>query len=215
MASEPDPPEAGLLVGLTGGIASGKSTVAEHFARLGIPIIDTDTLSRELVEPDDPEQLLARLRQRFGPAIITADGRLDRRRLRELVFRDEQARRALEALLHPAIRRRALAQARHAARQAPYVLVVIPLLAEDHVQPHYAWLDRTITVSASPEHQRARLLQRPGIDADLADQMIAAQTNDKARRHIADFVIDNTTGPDALAPQIDRIDAALRHSARR
>ena len=118
-------PRAPLRVGLTGGIASGKSTVAELFAGLGVPVIDTDVLAREVVEPGQPA--LAEVVATFGPAVLGPDGRLDRRRLRERVFRDDAARHRLEAILHPAIRR--AVEERSAQVGGVYQIHVIPLLA--------------------------------------------------------------------------------------
>lgn len=192
----------GLFVGLTGGIASGKSTVAQFLASKNIPVIDTDLISRELVEPGQP--CLHQLSQHFGPGILTQDGRLDRAALREKVFSDPSARNALETILHPEIRRVAKERAEKAATQAPYVLVVVPLLADPKVHPHYQWLDHVIGVRATPSIQKARLIERPGVDATLADQMIAAQSSDIERDVIVDEWITNREDLPALIRQVDQ-----------
>ncbi|HUO79808.1 MAG TPA: dephospho-CoA kinase [Steroidobacteraceae bacterium] len=175
---------APLKVALTGGIASGKSAVSAAFARLGVPIVDTDRLARELVEPGRPE--LAAVVAEFGPGILGPDGRLDRRRLRTLVFADEGRRRRLEAILHPAIR--AATAAAVAAATAPYVVVAIPLLVESGQAADY---DRVLVVDAAPETQRARLVERDGESPAGADAILAAQAGRASRLAVADDVLDN------------------------
>ena len=192
----------GLFVGLTGGIASGKSTVAQFLASENIPVIDTDLISRELVEPDQP--CFNALIQQFGPEILNPDGHLNRTALREKVFADSAAREALEAILHPAIRRLAKEQAERAITQAPYVLIVVPLLADPKVYPHYRWLDHVIGVRATPSIQKARLIERSDINASLADQMIAAQNSDHERGVIVDEWIENTGELTDLARQVQK-----------
>lgn len=192
----------GWFVGLTGGIASGKSTVAQFLASKNIPVVDTDLISRELVEPGQP--CLHALSQHFGSGILTQDGQLDRSALREKVFSDPSARNALETILHPEIRRVAKERAEKAATQAPYVLVVVPLLADPKVHPHYQWLDHVIGVRATPSIQKARLIERPGIDARLADQMIVAQSSDIERDAIVDEWITNREDLPALIRQVDQ-----------
>ena len=192
----------GLFVGLTGGIASGKSTAAQFLSAQNIPVIDTDLISRELVEPGQP--CLNKLYQHFGPEILTSDGRLNRKALREKIFSDPSARDALEAILHPEIRRVAKERAGESATQAPYVLIVVPLLADPKVYPHYQWLDYVVGVRATPSIQKARLIERPGIDSALAEQMIAAQSSDRERDAIVNEWIVNTGDLPALARQVDR-----------
>ncbi len=196
-------------MGLTGGIASGKSLATSIFAELGIPIIDTDAISRELVEPGSP--CLDEIQARFGNDILVEDGRLDRHRLRQHILDQPAERAALEAILHPAIRAKARAQATAAARHAPYVLVVVPLLAETSVWPAYRdWLDAVITLTAPLTLRRKRLTARPGIDARQAEQLIAAQVDDRARRAIADYELVNDRSPEALREQIIELDRCLR-----
>ncbi|WP_322521772.1 dephospho-CoA kinase [Guyparkeria halophila] len=206
----PERETAGRPIGLTGGIASGKSLATSIFAELGIPIIDTDAISRELVEPGSP--CLDAIQARFGGGILLEDGRLDRDRLRRIILDQPGERAALEAILHPAIRTRARERATAAARQAPYVLVVVPLLAEASVWPAYRdWLDAVITLTAPPALRRERLTARPGIDARQAEQLIAAQVDDRARQAIADFELVNDRSPEALREQIIDLDRRLRH----
>jgi len=199
----------GRVIGLTGGIASGKSLATGFFAELGIPVIDTDTISRELVEPGS--DCLEAIRQRFGAEVIDTDGRLDRAALRHRILAHPDERAALEAILHPAIRREAREQALAAAGDAPYVLVVVPLLAEESVWPAYReWLERVITLTAPLTVRRERLLARPGLDEQQADALIAAQADDDARRRISDHELDNGGTPEELRRQIQALDRQLR-----
>ena len=201
----------GRIIGLTGGIASGKSLAAEIFASLGLPVIDTDEISRDLVEPGAP--CWRAIRDRFGDEIIASDGRLDRQALRQRVLADPEERHALEAIMHPAIRQRSRERAEVAATQAPYVIVVVPLLAEATVWPAYRdWLDAVITVTAPLDTRRERLLARPGIDAAQAERLFAAQTDDAARLAISDYRIDNAADPAALRRSVIQLDRQLRES---
>ena len=206
------PAHPGRLFGLTGGIASGKSLATRFFTELGIPVIDTDTISRELVAPGG--ECLEAIRQRFGETVINADGQLDRAALRRRILADPDERAALEAILHPAIRREARQRAKVVAATAPYVLVVVPLLAERSVWPAYrAWLDGVITLTAPSRVRRERLLTRPGLDAEQADGLLAAQVDDAARREISDHELDNSGTPDALRRQVEALDRRLREGA--
>lgn len=214
MASEPPHRNeaTGRLIGLTGGIASGKSLAASIFADLGVPVIDTDTIARELVEPGSP--CLDEIRARFGDDMLGDDGRLDRGRLRRHILDDPTARADLEAILHPAIRETARKRANAAAHHAPYVLVVVPLLAEASVWPAYRdWLDGVIHLTAPLATRRERLLARPGIDPRQADQLIAAQVDDRSRRAVADIELVNDDTPDSLRERIVDLDRRLRSSA--
>lgn len=174
-----------LRIGLTGGIASGKSTVADMFASLGAEIIDTDQIAREVVAPGTPA--LAAITRHFGPDVIAPDGTLDRRRMREIVFADEDERRALEGLLHPKIRERALERA--AASQAPYVIIAVPLLFESGFN---RIVDRTLVVDCPESLQLERLTARDGIDLEEARAMLNAQMDRHERCARADHVIDNS-----------------------
>jgi dephospho-CoA kinase len=182
-------------VALTGGIASGKSTVARHFAALGVPVIDTDLIAREVVEPGEPA--LAEVVAAFGPGVVGADGRLDRRRLREIVFADATARRRLEAILHPAIRARMEAQS--AAAGGPYQLLVIPLLAEGGRRDH---VDRVLVVDASEATQMDRLVRRDSVTRAQAAAALAAQAGRAARLAMADDVVENSGDEAALGARI-------------
>ncbi|HHW4680022.1 MAG TPA: dephospho-CoA kinase [Xylella taiwanensis] len=192
-------------VGLTGGIACGKSALARVFEALSTTVVDADTIARQVVEPGP---LLDCIVARFGSQILQTDGRLDRGCLRQRVFADAAERRALEAIVHPMIRAR-LRQAA-AAAAGPYVLVVIPLLAEAGGRIGYPWLQRILVVDVIPEVQHTRLMQRDGIDAELASLMIAAQSGRRARLAIADDVVVNDGDPAHLGEQVYKLDARYR-----
>ncbi len=173
-----------LRIGLTGGIASGKSAVADAFARRGVPIVDTDVIAREVVEPGRPA--LAEVVAAFGTDLLDADGRLDRRTLRRIVFADPALRRRLEAILHPAIRTEMQRQAATAA--GPYVVVAIPLLVENRLQGQ---VDRVLVVDCPPDVQLARLLARDGETPEGARAILAAQATRDERLAVADDVVVN------------------------
>lgn len=174
-----------LLIALTGGIASGKSAVAEIFAELGAPVLDTDQIARDVVEPGTPA--LAQLVAEFGSDILNASGRLDRARMRERVFADPAQRKKLEAITHPAIREELAARAQRA--QGPYQIHVIPLLIESGRADLY---DRVLLVDTSEEEQLKRLMARDGSNEALARQILAAQASREDRLDAADDVIVNT-----------------------
>ena len=174
-----------LVVGLTGGVASGKSAVSQAFAALGVPVVDTDVLARELVEPGTPA--LAAIRAHFGPGILDDAGQLQRRRLREHIFADPDAKTALEAILHPRIC--AAVDDRLAALAAPYALVVIPLLVETGQQQR---VDRVLVVDVPEAVQLQRLCMRDGVDRTLAERMLRAQADRSARLAAADDILPNT-----------------------
>ncbi|WP_434027412.1 dephospho-CoA kinase [[Pseudomonas] boreopolis] len=194
-----------FIVGLTGGIASGKSEAGRRFEALGITVVDADAVAREVVEPGPT---LSRIAERFGPGILQIDGRLDRRALRELVFADPELRRALEAITHPEIRLR-LRQACEAAI-GPYAIAAIPLLAEAGGRTGYPWLDRILVVDAPMALQRQRLMLRDNIDASLADRMIAAQASREQRLALADDVIVNDGDAEALGRLVAALDGRYR-----
>lgn len=173
-----------LRIGLTGGIASGKSTVADMFAELGIRIIDTDIIAREVVEPG--QAALEEIRETFGPSVIGQDGRLDRRALRAIVFASAGKRRQLEAMLHPRIRAAARQQADDAP--GPYHIVVVPLLAESPMRED---MDRILVVDCAPETQLARLLARDAESEEQARKIIASQASREDRLAIANDVVRN------------------------
>lgn len=175
-----------LVVGLTGGIASGKSAVAECFRRLKVAVIDTDALAREVVVPGHPA--LKDVVHAFGRDMLKGDGTLNRQRMRAQVFTDEAARHRLEAILHPWIG--ALMAARLAAvAEQPYCVVVIPLLVE---AGWAARVDRVLVVDADAGDQLQRLMRRDGVDESLARAMLAAQVSRESRLAVADDVLDNS-----------------------
>ncbi len=173
-----------LIIGLTGGIGSGKTAVSDRFAALGVPVIDADRLSRELVAQGQPA--LAEIAAAFGPAVLTAAGELDRAALGRRVFADPAARRRLEAILHPRIR--AAMQERIATLTAPYVVLVIPLLLETGQTD---LVDRVLVVDASSQRQRERVRQRDRLSDERIEQMLAAQVDRATRLAAAHDVIDN------------------------
>jgi dephospho-CoA kinase len=185
-------------VGLTGGIASGKTTVANLFGALGATLIDTDVLSREVVAKGTP--LLAEIAAHFGPQILAADGSLDRRQLRDKVFADPAERLWLEQRTHPAIR--ALTDSRSNSVGGPYVLVVIPLLAETRGADRF---DRVLVVDCPPELQVARLMARDGMTREAAARMLAAQVPREARLSLANDVILNDGDVAALRDRVQQL----------
>jgi dephospho-CoA kinase len=190
----PSPPRP-LRIGLTGGIASGKTLVSRQFAALGVPVIDTDELAREVVAPGS--EGLAAVRERFGDDVLAADGSLDRRALRARVFADPQARRDLEGITHPRIR--ALVEARAAAAGGPYQIIVIPLLVESGRR---TTVDRVLVVDCPESLQLERLLARDGGSREQAEAILAAQASRAQRLAVADDVIVNTGEPQAVAAEV-------------
>jgi len=197
---------AGYRVGLTGGIASGKSVVAQCFADLGVAVIDADAAAREAVAPGSGG--LAAVVSAFGPGVLAADGGLDRAAMRRRIFEDDAARRSLEAIVHPLVR--AALQTASSAAPGAYTLVAIPLLAEGGGRVGYPWLDRVLVVDVPIETQIARLLQRDAVDSALAARMVAVQAERRARLAIADDVLVNDGGLDALAAHVAALDAQFR-----
>lgn len=191
-----------LRIGLTGGIASGKTTVARLFAALGIPVIDSDELAREVVAPGTAG--LEAIRARFGPGVIQPDGTLDRRALRERVFADPAARRDLEAITHPAIR--ALMDRRSGEAGGPYQILAIPLLVEGGARR--PGIDRVLVVDCPEELQVRRVMLRDGSTEAGARAVLAAQAGRAARLAAADDVIVNDGDVAALR---DRVEALDRH----
>ena len=197
-----------VRVGLTGGIASGKSLVAAELAARGATIIDADVLAREVVEPGTPA--LAAVIERFG-ADLVQDGQLDRARLAQIVFADPLARRDLERIVHPAVRARA-AELERAAGDAAVVVHVIPLLVETGQQENF---DLVVTVDADHETQVQRLMARNGFTHAEAEARIAAQASREERTLVADVVLDNTGSVTQLREQIDALWAELSSTVAR
>lgn len=187
-----------LRIGLTGGIASGKSTVASLFADLGIPVIDTDVIAREVVEKGAPA--LAEIRDAFGDSVFSDDGSLDRQAMRKLVFADAGKRQQLEGILHPRIREAAVVQAR--AVTAPYMVIVVPLLVESPMQD---FMDRVLVVDCSEDVQLSRLMMRDAENEEQARSMIAAQSGREERLAIADDVVLNDAGLDETRARVEAL----------
>ena len=194
-------------VGLTGGIASGKSTVARLFEALGIPVIDTDVLAREVVAPGEP--LLMQIAARFGAGVLAADGSLDRAALRAIVFADPAARADLEQLTHPAIRARL--EASSAVLGGPYQLLVIPLLVETGGRTP---VDRVLVVDCSETLQVRRLQARDGATLEQARQILRAQATREARLALANDVIVNEGDLGAVRDRVASLHAIYAKLAR-
>jgi dephospho-CoA kinase len=190
-------------VGLTGGVASGKSTVSAILAELGAVVIDADVLAREVVARGTDG--LAAVVEEFGPDVLTVDGSLDRPRLGALVFADPERRKALEAIIHPRVRARA-AEIEAEAPAGAVVVHDIPLLAEVGRAGSF---DAVIVVDAPPELQVSRMVQERGWTRDDAESRIAAQATREDRLAIATHVVDNTGSLDALREQVERVYAEL------
>ena len=188
------------IVALTGGIGSGKSTVAESFARRGVSIVDADIIARQVVAPGEPA--LVALSKRFGKRIMLNDGTLNRAALRECIFSNSIEKEWVNKLLHPIIH----ARTQHLIMQAetPYVLWVVPLLIENRLQTQ---ANRVLVVDVDPHIQILRTIQRDGVSRQQAESIIAAQVSREKRLACADDVIDNSGNPETIEPRV-----ALLHS---
>jgi len=203
-----------FLVGLSGGIASGKSTVSRQLAELGCRIVDADVLAREVVAPGEPAwQAIV---DEFGQDVVRPDNQLDRKRLGAIVFADPARRKVLEALTHPAImaRRQAILDAWTAEGFDGMVVLDIPLLVEVGAAAH---VDRVVLVYAEREVQRERLIRRDGLDPAEAERRLASQMPLAEKVHHAHYVVDNSGAQEETAAQVRAIHAALlaEHRARR
>lgn len=198
---------APLRIGLTGGIASGKSTVAEMFRSLGAPIIDTDVIAREVVAPGRPA--LDDIRERFGSRVLTAEGELDRAAMRLLVFSDEHMRKKLEEIVHPRIRDETFRQAARAG--GPYQILVVPLLAES---PLRQFVDRVLVVDCDEDIQIDRLLARDTETREQAQRILRAQASRQERLAVADDVIVNEGTLDATREQVELLHTRFLEMAR-
>ena len=193
-------------VALTGGIGSGKSTVADAFAQLGVNVIDADIIARKVVEPGTPG--LNAIAQRFGPQILNKDGTLNRRALREHIFAHAEDKNWLNALLHPQIQQETRRQMQLAT--SSYILWVVPLLVENRLS---AKADRVLVVDVPKETQIARTMLRDRVSRQHAEHIIAAQATREQRLAVADDVIENMGSPDAIASAVARLHAKYQQLA--
>jgi dephospho-CoA kinase len=187
-----------LIVGLTGGIGSGKSSVTDLFTALGVPVIDADLVAREVVAPGEPA--LTEIATRFGAEIVDSSGQLDRQRLRGLIFSDPTARDDLEQITHPRIRERMVQQLD--AINAPYAILSIPLLIESG---HDYNLDRILVVDVSEQQQLERAVLRDETTAEQIEAAMAAQCSRQERLAVADDIIDNSGSPEQLQVQVQQL----------
>ncbi len=197
-------------LGLTGGIASGKSTVAAMFADLGAHLVDTDAIARQVVAPGGP--VLARIVEAFGPQVLGPDGGLDRPRLRERIFSDPVARERLNAIVHPAVGAAVEDALARIARQDPrgVALVDVPLLYETNTQGRY---DAVVVVFVPPELQVQRLMARDKVSREAAEQSLGAQMPLEQKRRLAQFVVDNSGTLQETREQVRAVWNALRSTA--
>jgi dephospho-CoA kinase len=183
---------------LTGGIASGKTAVSNHFARLGVPVIDTDRIAHEMVEPGQPA--LQRIAEIFGPEFLDVSGRLDRRKMRQAIFANAELKARLESILHPLIAAEALRRIN--ALDSPYCILVIPLYTESARWP---FIDRVLVVDAEEATQIERVMARDGIDHAQAEAILRAQAGRQERLALADDVIDNSGSLEDLQKQVEAL----------
>jgi len=196
-----------LVIGLTGGIGSGKSTVAKLFVTLGVPVIDMDQIARQVVEPG--QTALTQITHEFGASILDADGHLNRRKLRELIFDSAENRRRLEAILHPLIRQET--QRQISKLDAAYCIVVIPLLLESNQR---SLIDRILVVDVPEALQITRTMQRDHVSTSDVQKILAAQVNRSSRLAAADDVIDNSAGLEQVRIRVAELDQQYRSLAR-
>jgi len=170
---------------LTGGIASGKSAVSACFEKLGTPVVDTDIIAREVVEPGSPA--LERIAGELGAGFLDADGKLNRSKLRQAIFSDPELKSRLETILHPLIGKEVLQQVKQL--DSPYCIIVIPLYAESSA---YAWIDRVLVVDVIEDAQIERVMARDGISREQARAILNAQASRQDRLALADDILDNS-----------------------
>ncbi len=189
-----------LIIGLTGGVASGKSLASATFRELGVEVLDADQVSRQVVEPGEPA--LAEIAEAFGQDALLEDGTLNRAHMRRRVFSDPGARKTLEQITHPRIR--AAIDQWLAQCSGPYAMIENAILIESCM---YREVDRVLVVDVPEALQRERLKKRDGIEQSLIDQMLAAQMAREKRLEHADDIIDNSAGPDQLAARVRELHA--------
>ena len=196
-----------LRIGLTGGIASGKSIVTQRFTELGVPVIDADVVARRVVEPGQPG--LDQVVQRFGPGVLEASGKLDRRALRELIFKNPSSRQALDAILHPLIR--AAMELGAADAKGPYLVMAIPLLIESGRARER--VNRVLVVDVDEAQQLERVQARDGSSAEQARAILASQARREARLAAADDVLKNSGSVADLRQAVDVLHKKYLHLA--
>lgn len=194
-----------FIVGLTGGIGSGKTVASDHFARLGVPVIDTDVIARMVVQAGQPA--LLKLVERFGDGVVRSDGELDRDALRILAFSSAENKAALDAITHPAIRLETIKQIEQVSY--PYCVVVIPLLVPD--SPFSAFLQRVLVVSADRETKIARVMQRSQLTREEVEQIMQSQLSDEERNDFADDIIDNNGTMQQAQQEVERLHELYLH----
>ena len=187
-----------MYLGLSGGIGSGKSTVAKILADLGAVVIDADVIAKEVLEPNQAGY--QRAIEVFGESILDSDLRIDRKRLAELVFQNSEELAKLEAIVHPAVVAR-VAQIRNALPESTVVVYDTPLLFEKNLQGQF---DKVLIVVTDSEHRKARLIER-GLEIRDIEARIANQATDAQRRTVADFVIENNGSPEQLQDQVAKV----------
>ena len=195
-----------FIIGLTGGVASGKSEVCRHFEALGIVVADADQAARDAVAIGS--EGLADVVDMFGAGVLAADGSLDRPAMRRRVFADADARKRLEGIIHPRVRE--LLHGACAKAESPYAIAAVPLLAEGGGRKAYPWLQRILVVDVPEAVQLQRLLRRDGIDELLARRMIEVQATRRQRLAIADDVLVNDGGLDGLGDKVAALDRLYR-----
>lgn len=186
------------IVALTGGIASGKTLVSDEFAKLGVPVIDTDVIAHECVEPGKPA--LQKIVDFFGPDIVDVNGRLKRSDLRELIFSNPTARKKLESILHPMIRNEVSIAIQNVT--AAYCILVIPLLAEGK---DYPYVDRILVIDIEPTEQVKRLMARDDCSREQATKALVAQASRQQRLRIADDVLKNSGTPERTRGEVQAL----------
>jgi len=188
-----------FVVGLTGGIGSGKTVASDHFAELGVPVIDTDIIARRIVEPEQP--VLNALIDAFGDRILLVDGHLNRSTLREIAFSNSNNKRLLDEITHPAIRSETLNQIGDVTY--PYCVIVVPLLTKD--SPFNKAMHRIVVVTAKHETKIARVKKRSNLNREEVERIMATQLDDQARTRFSDDVIANDGSLDDARLEVERL----------